>query len=284
MGRNIIKNMEKITSIILGVLFMGTLSSCSSESIEQAQTDNLIKGAVLPHHLIVDNYMDDFYSEIASEVDVERVIILAPNHFHYGFNYVQTTNYIDGMPLDLDFVNYLYNEEAIYIEPKYFDREHGVFVHHDFLQRHFPDAKIVPIIMKKYTPKEILDDLVDTIAKRDLENTLIISSIDFTHVTSEETALKNDDRTVNWLNEWSEMQHKEGQFDDIHELAISSEMDTEEAVAIDSPESLYVMTQLMENQNAYNYTPWKRTSSASLTGITDPLQNTSHIFMKFEKS
>lgn len=288
MGRNIIKNMEKIKYIllvILGVLTLGTLSSCSTESIaDDDGSDNLIKGAVMPHHLIVDNYIDEFYSELAKNTDIKRIILIAPNHFHYGFNYIQTTNSIQGATLDLDFVNYLYNEEALYIEPEFFDREHGVFVHYDFIHRHFPDAKVVPIIIKKYTSKELLDTLIETISERDLSNTLIISSIDFTHLTSEETALKNDDRTVNWLYEWSEKKHTENQFEDIHELAISLTMDTEEAVAIDSPESLYVITQLMEKQNVYNFIPWKRTSSASLTGITDPLQNTSHIFMKFERS
>lgn len=263
---------------------MGTLSSCSSEPIEQVQIENTLKGAVLPHHLIVDNIMDDFYTELATQADVERIILLSPNHFHYGFNYIQTTNYAEGVSLDMDFINYLYNEEAVYIEPRYFDREHGIFVHYDFLQRHFPDAKIVPIIIKKYTSKEVLDKLITTIEKRDLSKTLIISSIDFTHLTSEETALKNDDRTVNWLNEWSLKQHQEDQYEDITKLAISLEEEIEDSVAIDSPESLYVLTQLMEHLEAYNFTPWKRTSSASLTGITDPLQNTSHIFMKFEKN
>lgn len=251
--------MEKLNLLktaLVSALVVVALTSCTSELPA--------KGAIIPHHLLVEEQMEELYTEIASE-DIEKVILISPNHFNYGFNYIQTTDE------DLE------NAE---VEPKYFEEEHGISVHEDFISRHFPNAKIVPIIIKNDTPQNRIDDLLEELTAQNLDKTVVIASIDFTHYELEEIAVENDERTMQWLRDWS--QHEsEDSFNEIKNLAINVGESSPDAVAMDSPESFYMLTRIMEAQNAKDLTIVQRTSSASITGIKDPSQNTSHLFVKF---
>ncbi|MFC1751297.1 AmmeMemoRadiSam system protein B, partial [Pseudomonadota bacterium] len=240
--------MEKIKLFVLSVLCVSALSACQSDSnaevssIEEPASANTIQGLLLPHHLLVAEQMEKVYSSVVIENNYDRIIVISPNHFDTGFNYIQSTDiYSDvGLPipgLDMDFINYLYEERGLFIESKYFSEEHGIYAHFGFLNEHFPDAKLVPIIIKKYTPKERLDHLVAAIAEKDLSRTLIIASIDFTHFADEKLAVKDDERTVAWLNDWSENQGPANPFNEIVKIGISSDIASETAVAMDSTET-----------------------------------------------
>jgi len=110
-----------------------------------------------------------------------------------------------------------------------------------------------------------------------LDKALVIASIDFSHYVSEETALKNDQRTQDWLLDWDEGLES-ADFDDSWGLEKTFVMDSKKGTAMDSPETFYVFTSLLGKVKEVEI--WNRTSSASLTGEIDPLQNTSHIFVK----
>lgn len=274
--------MKKILNLVLLLLFAVSLAGCSEDRINAQiiePSENTVKGVVLPHHMIVKENIERLYAQISASNDIKRVIILSPNHFHYGFNYIQTTDRLNA-DLDAKFISVLSGRKGAFLEPKYFEEEHGVGVHLPLIEQYFQGAKVVPVIMKKYTPKERLDHLIDVILQQDLANTLVIASIDFSHYADEEFALKDDEETIEWLKEWGKNKGAEDPFKEIHELAVSS-YGLNDAVAIDSPESLYVLIKLMEAQDAYNFTFKERTSSAANFGVKDPLQNTSHIFGTF---
>lgn len=214
-----------------------------------------LRGAVLPHHLLVEVFIDDFYQHLQDEFpDVRKIILMSPNHFGYGSRYVQMSE-----------------------KPRYFPKEHGIMVHIPFLEKYFPDAEILPIILKFRTPREKLDALVRDLSPRVNEHTLVLASVDFTHYVGEKDALGNDARTIAWLESGRPVD-----FETITALAqsivIGKSSDGDNAVAFDSPETLYVTLKLMEAQGARRFVLWKRTSSASLMKLDDPAQNTSHVF------
>jgi AmmeMemoRadiSam system protein B len=286
-----ILNIKSILIGIISVLLGSTLIANSSETPSLAKDlpspENQIQGIILPHHLLVKNYMEDFYKLVGeNRPDITRVILVAPNHFLYGFHYIQSTDQEftkkNSSPLDQDFIENLSQKTALGIEPKDFEKEHGIMAELPFIYEHFPKAKIVPIILKSNIPQDRLDSLINEINKADLTHTLIIASIDFSHYESEEISVENDNRTMTWLKKWGEKDQKET-FNSIKGLAKSPGAVTRSAVAIDSPESLYVITKVMENLSAKTATLWKRTSSASLMNVKDPLQNTSHLFIIFNQ-
>jgi AmmeMemoRadiSam system protein B len=126
--------------------------------------------------------------------------------------------------------------------------------------------------------------VIKEILKQDLSNTLIIASIDFTHYETEEIAIKNDKRIMDWLKTWNaETKVQKNLLENIKKIALSISGNTKTAVAMDSPESFYTLVKIMENLGAKDSFLWKRTSSTSILNIKDPLQNTSHLFVTFSE-
>jgi len=240
---------------LLGVLIMGTLWGCAApvESTSPAESEGEIRGVVLPHHLLVEDYMEDFYTEVAERVDgdsIESIILISPNHFGYGFHAIQTTDAWsteDGRPgLDLETIEFLAENSPVAIEPLQFEKEHGITVHFPFLQDHFPNANVIPLTVKNKIPETMLEQFLSVFDDVGFENTLVIASIDFTHYVAEEVAVRNDERTVEWLENLPQTI----QLEEIVELAVSLDADkNSESVAMDSPETLYLLLKLISGQS-----------------------------------
>ncbi len=162
-----------------------------------------INAIILPHHLLVEKLMDEFYANVAKENQYERIILISPNHFGYGYGLIQTTDQLDDISVDQALATSLGEDKAAFVEGGYFDLEHGLHSHYDFIKNHFGDTPIVPILLKNEGTQERLDQLVGSLAKNDLQNTLIIASIDFSHGTPEAVALANDQRIFDWLENWN---------------------------------------------------------------------------------
>ena len=272
--------MEIIKKIVLSVLILSTLSSCTTV------TNSDVKGILVPHHLFVESYIENFYKEISSYNRYDKIILISPNHFGFGYNFVQTSDKFIDSPdnsslLDKELINSLTNSKNIHLEASNFHKEHGITVHIPFIKKHFPDAKIIPITIKQGTPQKILDQLIEDISTISTDNTLIIASIDFAHLTQEDEAAKSDQRIISWLKTSRENKPNDEIYEEAMNLSLSKS-NIPESVAMDSPETIYVTTRLLDIKDTYTFNFWKRTSSSSLTGLSDPRQNTSHIFGWFE--
>ena len=104
------------------------------------------RGMVGPHHLIVKKYIDELYLEVSNE-QIERVILMGPNHFNYGMHNIQSTDAWEN--LDLEMIEVLAQTTPLAVEPLYFDKEHAIHVHLDYIDEFFPNAELVPIIFKR---------------------------------------------------------------------------------------------------------------------------------------
>ncbi|MDP2643271.1 MAG: AmmeMemoRadiSam system protein B [Candidatus Peregrinibacteria bacterium] len=268
---------------LITLIFIG----CTTKAIPEPQNPITIKAIIVPHHLLVENYIDDFYKQISEKnPNVEKIILISPNHFDYGNRYIQSTTSLtdkDGTRINIDKneIAKLSQTEAFSIEPIYFEKEHGIMNELIFTNKYFPNAEIIPIRIKNGTTKNHLDKLTNELSKIITPNTLIIISTDFTHYTNEKIALENDQKFIKYFENLNET--KEINFDEIKKLAQSSKIDSPDAVADDSPESLYAALKLIQKENALVFTFFKRTSSASLLALPNPLDNTSHLFGEFSK-
>ncbi len=273
--------MKKIltVSIILIIMFTVLYTKRQIDSTIKT-TPKTLHGVILPHHNLVGNFIDQFYKEISNN-NIKTVILISTNHYHIGKDYIITDNTLDTtLKLDKNLINKLSDQKVISIESGTLSGEHGIKVHIDRLEQEFPNIKILPIIIKWQTPEQILNKFIKAILQEvNMENTLVIASIDFSHFVTEETALNNDQRTKDWLKTWSE-EKTNTDLNQIWKLEHSTVMDTKVSTALDSPETLYVFTKLMKEN--IDLEIWKRTSSLSLVtdGKGDPMQNTSHLFVK----
>jgi AmmeMemoRadiSam system protein B len=221
-------------------------------------------GLVLPHHLLVEDEIDKVYSQI--EDDIERVILISPNHFGVGFNSVQTNS------------NNEFSEQigVLHVENERFDMEHGIYSHYEFINKYFANVEIIPIIIKQGASLEILNELIASLSLLDLNNTLIIASIDFSHQIEELEALKSDNKIITWINN-----HDTVDYADIIGFQTHYSKDPNyEQVALDSPESFYVLFKLFENLGTTHINVLKRTSSSDILKFDEPSLNTSHIFAR----
>lgn len=291
MGRHFKHSMEKIKKInilLASALIIGALVFGVSKGNNEKNANKKVIGTIIPHHLLVENQMDQFYQKLAKEnPEISKIILISPNHMGRGLNFLQTTdNFSDlGLPTgqaSLPDINQLVNHSPLYLEPKSFEKEHGIYNHLPFLKKYFPRARLIPIIIKLQTPENRLQMLISDLQKIITTDTLIIASVDFTHYESEKIALENDNRTIAWLESLDSDKISKTSLEDVRDLAKSPNKNTYEAVAFDSPESLYLLIKLLNHYNATDFSLYKRTSTLSLTKLTNFLDNTSHIFGEFQ--
>ena len=287
--------MGKITQTVSLIALLVLVAGCA---VKPAVSPKLVVGAIVPHHLLVESYIDDFYAllakQIQPELQPERIILISPNHFNYGVRYIQTTtetpqHQYDGM-LDLASINSLADVNVAFIENEKYSKEHGIFVHYPFIQKYFPAAKVVPVTLKSGTPQAKINEVVEQLRGDGQVRTLVIASVDFTHYVSDEIAIKNDNHIIDYLKKWSgdvgSRENFSEVFASLKRLAQSEKGSSEDvvsidAVAMDSPESIYLLLKYLDGANVHKFNLWKRTSTFSVTGITEPTSNTSHIFAYF---
>lgn len=278
--------MEKIkSSLLISLSLISTLiiSGCFLFSGLQEKSEE-VYGMVVPHHLIVEKDIDFYYQEISEKTKrkITRVILLSPNHFSLGNNYVQTSNSLE--LADKDFIKRITSTGVAVNQSSGFKYEHGIGVHLPFVKKYFPEAKIVPIILKNKTPEEKLKKLVDLISNEDLQNTLVIASIDFSHYMPEKLAKSYDEKTINWLKKISENNFKTKlNLSKLVDLSTPNYEANADAVSFDSPESLFVFLSLMNKSGAKAFNFHKRTSSAEIANLKEGILNTTHLFFSFSK-
>lgn len=279
--------------IIIGALLLA--KNLQNETPDESPTENMqstINGLLIPHHLLAQKNIEKIYAA-TTDKNIETVIVISPNHFNFGYNYIQTTDQNfedqDGNRLEID-QNLLKkiagknktDPHPAKIENKNFKKEHGISVHVPFITKSFPNAKILPIILKRNTSEIQLNKLSAALIGSIInQNTVIIASIDFSHYAAEEIASKSDEKIIEYLQDWSD-KTVSSTLEELNQLTTTDTTTNKEAVAMDSPESLYIFLKFLESKNSRNFSLFARTSTQTLTGINDPNLNTSHIFGEFK--
>ncbi len=130
---------------------------------------------------------------------VRTAVVLAPSHF-YGFDGISIWDKggfetpLGVINVDEDFAGKLSAaSEDFNFDTKAFEREHALEVELPFIQRAFPEARIVPVIIGVPTPKTLLDfakALDSLVGQRD--DVLVVVSTDLSHYHTDEEARDMD--------------------------------------------------------------------------------------------
>ena len=230
--------------------------------------DNTI-GAILPHHMATSNALAKFYKGLSATVNPDIFFILSPNHYDAGLFDIQTCetcifNTIDGnLNMDTTIIKAMNDNGIAYNSDEIFLKEHGIYTHATFIKHNFPNAKIVPIVIKDSTDMPQIEKLSEWIENNMPENSFVIASVDFSHYLPREVASFHDITSENTILNMN--------FDGLLNLEV------------DSPLSLYTFLYIMKLHGYKNGELIAHTNNNDF--IKEQLEETtSHMFFAFSKN
>jgi MEMO1 family protein len=167
-------------------------------------SDKDIRILIAPHAgYIYSGWVAAYSYKAVSQLPVNTVIIIAPSHY-FGFSEAAVwKSGIFKTPLgnvavdDVLSAQLLAATSKFVNDPKVFEQEHSLEVQIPFIQRTFPTAKIVPIIMGQSsfpTCQEIAQKLNQVIGVR--KDVLVVVSSDMSHFHTDQEARAMDHATL----------------------------------------------------------------------------------------
>lgn len=272
MWKKIIKNW-KLQVVLVGVLVLLVvvlflIKSNTSPTSSVDSPKKIISSIVIPHHDLVKPIRQQFLKKLAQNMSEPKTIILvSPNHFDYGAGAVQTT--MQSWQLaqgtyqpNVEVISPLLISRSVSLEPASFQDELGIKLLIEDLHNVFPDAKLVPLIIKTGTPNAVVDTLNQKL-NENCPNCLMVASVDFSHYQPVVLANEHDALTIRGLlNLDAKFLHNKAE--------------------VDSPATLSLLALWAENHETRRFTIFQHTNSGLLYKNPD-LESTSHVFGWYEK-
>ena len=218
------------------------------------------KAVVIPHHLLAKDLIIKTLDSISS--DYQTIFLIGPNHKNLGKVSVQISKAnwrtkFGQLSPDLEVVDYLEKNSDLDISEENFNTEHSICGLVSFVKIYFPQAKIVPIILKSNTYASQVDKLVSNISIS-CNNCLLIASVDFSHEVSSDQAKKNDQISA--------------------DILINQKLDDLKKIEVDSLPTLQTLLLFLKEQNAREVQLVDSSNSYKISGI-NPESVTSYISM-----
>lgn len=196
---------KKITALLLAILL---LAGCHKEKAERPW------GGIVSHHQMVGEHIDSFFASLRKDREVETFFIICPSH--YGLS-VQEWSVADCswrigqnsyVHTDLDKAQAVAESLNVPYDPQVFPVEHGASTLMPYINKYFPEAKVVVVAVRGDPPinSQYNQPLADAIlpffngTQGKDKNFLLISS-DFSHHVNEEKTRDRDKMTEIFLRE-----------------------------------------------------------------------------------
>jgi MEMO1 family protein len=225
-----------------------------------------IYGGIVSHHFFDVNDIAGFFNTFKKQAP-RTVVIIGPNHYNVGAADILVSKYLYETPwgnLDPDSENIskLISAKILFQDEKPFEKEHAISTLVGFIKYYLPEAKIVPIILKRGVDRKNLDKLSEKLNEILPENSVVLASVDFSH----------------HLNKIA------SEFHDKASIAAIQNFDWERIYGseIDSPASIYALEKYLNLKGAQNIY-YKNTNAAEITRNNFIEDNTSYLFAYFTK-
>jgi len=218
--------------------------------------------------MIVGEKLAQTYNGLSKILNPETIVIIGPNHYQNEKSNIQTCKSckfqsIDGLvSINSKLSQKLVDSNFASYQDDTFIKEHAIYSHTPYIKKAFPNAKILPIILKWETPQKRTKELAQWLSKNLPDNSLVIASVDFSHYNPETVANFHDISSFSTIANFD--------FQNIYNLEI------------DSPASISTITELM-NIKKYNSTEriFHTNNQNYRTKTLD--STTSHQFIAFHK-
>lgn len=157
----------------------------------------VIRGSILPHHLLASDLIHEVFQNVSNQ-HYETVVLIGPDHESILMGKIFTTLKDWQTPFgvlntDLSVARELLKNGFLLEDDEKLTIEHSISSIVPFVKYYLNDAKIVSLAMTKQTKLEDIEKLIDDLSNLvDLDKTLFISSVDFSHYLDLDNANQMD--------------------------------------------------------------------------------------------
>lgn len=147
-----------------------------------------------------------FYSKI-SNAEITTIFLVSPDHFNNYFSsktlaYTSFSNWsspFGALEVDSDLIKRVTKDQNIQTKDYALGLDHGIYVEIPFIKKFFPNAKIVPLLLKNSRSYEDFYLLGSNMRKFSNENSIILVSSDFSHNSTIAQSELNDSKSIEAL-------------------------------------------------------------------------------------
>ncbi len=178
------------------------LAASGRASFDELAVAGRIVGGIAPHHDVAGAMILRFYATLkASGLSPKRVVLIAPDHYRAGRSAVTVCGadwetWAGKLPADEGMVGAVVRSGAATRDDRIFVREHGVTTHLPLLREAFPDATVLPVVVRTSASDMQLLVLRKLLAPFLRDCGLVILSMDLSHYKSPADAARDDARTL----------------------------------------------------------------------------------------
>lgn len=174
---------------------------------------------ITAHHFLAAPLIARSYAAVANK-EVRRILLVSPDHFQTPFAPGQLAYTSDTpwdalfgiLSTDQVFIKGITAHKEVINKKQPFLGEHGIYTEVPFLKHFFPEAQIVPLILKNTSNDEDFVALGAALEQAALgTETLVVVSSDFSHHTTHVGAQEQDMASIGVLEHL-----RQGQFDKLH--------------------------------------------------------------------
>jgi AmmeMemoRadiSam system protein B len=210
----------------------------------------IVKGGIVPHHLLA-GYLDASFFENLKKQNPSTVVILGPNHFYRGIGKIISSEYdwhtpYGDLSTNRDIIEVLKNKKIVSTEEDVINDEHSIYGILPFVKKSLPDIQVLPFVFKGDIGEDKMNDFVNILLEVVPDDTVFVSSIDFSHYQTWNVANFHDEVSVDVIKSFD--------FDSLHKLEI------------DSVPSLYTLLKIMEKYKTQKIVLEKHDNSAGIIG------------------
>lgn len=229
-----------------------------------APAEGQVVSGVIPHHLVAAAQMADFFETIKGQKP-PVVVVIGPNHLNRGRSPISTSEYAwktsSGDIAPANEVRQKLLGKDIAIDENAVGQEWSVGAVVPFIKHTWPEATIVPLIIKSTATTSTLNEVALALSRTLPADSLVLASVDFSHYLPSFVADFHDMLAEDILASGSPLRLPKAE--------------------VDSPGSLYALLRYNELVGAKKWHLVAKSNSATIADKPEWLETTSHVLGYF---
>lgn len=216
----------------------------------------LVNQHILAAHLIAEQFA------LAADENIKTVVLITQNNWNAGRASIITSDLgwstqLGNISKDQELVDTLSDERVAEVDESIFKYEHGVTGVVPYVAHFFPNARIVPIVIRDNASQDAIDALVAVLSELNLQQTAIVGTIDMSHYLPKYIADVHDRMAVQVIQHF-----------DYESL---SRLD------IDTVPTLQVLMRIADRQGLTTFVETNRINSADIVGDDEIMETTGYV-------